>query len=107
MEAPASDNVTPPSSPGVDRAMLALAEAILPGTSVIPAADDGTVREVTELIHRLSPRLGTAWTAAHRALDAAARLRTGRPFHALPVSRQQALLCRWETDPLLRAPLSV
>src|SRR5690242_15907320 len=87
--------------------MLALAEAILPGTSVIPAADDGTVREVAALIHRLSPRLGKAWTAAHRALDAAARLRTGRPFHALPVSRQQVLLRRWETDPLLRVPLSV
>lgn len=87
--------------------MLALAEAILPGTSVIPAADDGTVREVVALIHRLSPRLAKAWSAAHRALDAAARLRTGRPFHALPVARQQALLRRWETDPLLRAPLSV
>jgi choline dehydrogenase-like flavoprotein len=87
--------------------MLALAEAILPGTSVIPAADDGTVREVAALIHRLSPRLGKAWTAAHRALDAAARVRTGRPFHALPVSRQQVLLRRWETDPLLRVPLSV
>ncbi len=102
-----SDNVTPRTSAGVDRAMLALAEAILPGTAVIPAADDGTVREVVALIQRLSPRLGAAWTAAHRALDAAARLRTGRPFHALPVSRQQALLRRWERDPLLRAPLSV
>ena len=67
--------------PGAQRAMVALAEAIIPGTSTIPGADDTTVREVTELITRVSPKLATAWTAAHRALDAAARLRTGRAFH--------------------------
>ncbi len=87
--------------------MLALAEAIIPGTSAIPAADDTTVREVTALVARLSPRLATAWTAAHRALDAAARLRTGRAFHALPAARQQALLLQWEHDPLFKTPLSL
>ncbi len=87
--------------------MLALAEAILPGTSVIPAADESTVREASALIARLSPRLGKAWVATHRALDAAARLRTGRPFHALSAARQDALLARWERDPLLKGPLSV
>jgi choline dehydrogenase-like flavoprotein len=87
--------------------MLALAEAIIPGTSTIPAADDTTVREVMELIGRASPKLAKAWTAAHRALDAGARLRTGRPFHALSAARQQALLRRWERDPLFRAPLSI
>ena len=87
--------------------MLALAEAIIPGTSTIPGADDTTVREVAALVARLSPRLATAWTAAHRALDAAARLRTGRPFHALSAARQEALLTRWERDPLLKIPLSV
>jgi len=87
--------------------MLALAEAIIPGTSSIPAADDTTVREVAAIVTRLSPRLGKAWTAAHRALDAAARLRTGRPFHALSTARQQALLHQWERDPVFRSPLSV
>ena len=87
--------------------MVALAEAILPGTSTLPAADDTTVREVLELIQRVSPRLGTAWSAAHRALDAAARLRTGRPFHALSSDRQQSLLVQWERDPLLKIPLTV
>ena len=87
--------------------MLALAEAIIPGTSSIPAADDTTVREVMALVSRISPRLATAWTAAHRALDAGARLRTSRPFHALSSARQQALLRRWERDPLFKAPLSI
>ncbi|HET9156173.1 MAG TPA: GMC family oxidoreductase N-terminal domain-containing protein, partial [Myxococcaceae bacterium] len=87
--------------------MLALAEAIIPGTSTIPAADDTTVREVMELIGRASPKLAKAWTAAHRALDAGARLRTGRPFHALSAARQQALLRKWERDPIFRAPLSI
>ena len=91
----------------MDRAILALAEAIIPGSSTIPGADDTTVREVAGLVARLSPRLATAWTAAHRALDAAARLRTGRPFHALSAARQEALLTRWERDPLLKIPLSL
>ncbi|MGZ6098921.1 MAG: GMC family oxidoreductase N-terminal domain-containing protein [Myxococcaceae bacterium] len=92
---------------GAHRAMVALAEAIIPGTSTIPGADDTTVREVTDLISRVSPKLATAWTAAHRALDAAARLRTGRPFHALSAARQQSLLVQWERDPLLKIPLTV
>ncbi len=87
--------------------MVALAEAIIPGTSTIPGADDTTVREVAELITRVSPKLATAWTAAHRALDAAARLRTGRAFHALSAARQQSLLVQWERDPLLKIPLTV
>jgi choline dehydrogenase-like flavoprotein len=109
--APVDASLTPdvaPSSPyGVDRAMLALAEAIIPGTSSIPAADDTTVREVVDLIGRASPKLAKVWTAAHRALDAGARLRTGRPFHALSAARQQALLRKWERDPLFRTPLSI
>ena len=102
-----SPDTAPTSSSGVDRAMLALAEAIIPGTSTIPAADDTTVREVAALVARLSPRLSTAWTAAHRALDAGARLRTGRPFHALSAACQQALLLRWQRDPLFKTPLSL
>ena len=97
---------TRPAS-AVDRGALALAEALIPGTSTIPAADETTVREVTALVARLSPRLATAWSTAQRALDAAARLRTGRPFHMLSAARQDALLSQWERDPLLRIPLSL
>jgi choline dehydrogenase-like flavoprotein len=95
-----------PADP-VDRGALALAEALLPGTSTIPAADETTVREVTALVARLSPRLATAWSAAHRTLAAAARLRTGSPFHTLSAARQDALLAQWEHDPLLRMPLAL
>jgi len=107
VDASLTPDIAPPTSSGVDRAMLALAEAIIPGTSSIPGADDNTVREVAALVDRISPRLGKVWTAAHRALDAGARLRTGRPFHALSVARQQALLRRWERDPVFRTPLSL
>lgn len=92
---------------GVNRAMVALAEAIIPGTSSIPGADDTTVREVSALLARLSPKLAAPWKGAHRALDAAARLRTGRPFHALSAERQQSLLMQWERDPLLKIPLNL
>lgn len=107
VDASLTHDIAPPSSSGVDRAMLALAEAIIPGTINIPGADDNTVREVAALVDRISPRLGKVWTAAHRALDAGARLRTGRRFHALSVARQQALLRRWERDPVFRTPLSL
>ncbi|HTS83188.1 MAG TPA: GMC family oxidoreductase [Myxococcaceae bacterium] len=102
-----ADTAGSPNVEGVHRAMLALAEAILPGASTIPAADDTTVREVAALVARFSPKLSRAWGAAHRALDAAARLRTGRPFHALSAARQDALLARWERDPVFRGPLSI
>ncbi len=87
--------------------MVALAEAIIPGTSSIPGADDTTVREVSAVLARLSPKLAAPWNGAHRALDAAARLRTGRPFHALSAERQQSLLVQWERDPLLKIPLNL
>ena len=66
------------------------------------------MREVAAVVARLSPRLSKASrTAAHRALDAAARLRTGRPFHVLSTARQQTLLHQWERDPIFRGPLSI
>jgi choline dehydrogenase-like flavoprotein len=87
--------------------MLALAEAIIPGTASIPGADDTTVREVAALVARVSPKLARVWTAAHQALDAGARLRTGRRFHTLSAARQQELLRTWESDPVFRTPLSL
>lgn len=96
-----------PGPVAIHGAVLALAEAIIPGTAAIPGADETTVREVAALITRLSPKLARAWTAAHRALDAAARLRTGRSFQALSAARQDALLQQWERDPLFKTPLSL
>jgi choline dehydrogenase-like flavoprotein len=97
----------PPSSDATARAALALAEAIIPGTALIPGADEATVREAAELLAQLSPRLSRALAAAQRALDAAARLRTGRTFQSLSTGQQERLLTLWQRDPVLRLPLSV
>ncbi len=104
----ASLNLGAPSSPPLDathRAAVALAEAIIPGTSLIPPADERTAHAAAQVMTQVSPRVGMAWSAALRTLDAAARLRTGRPFHALSATAQDELLARWERDPLLKTPL--
>jgi choline dehydrogenase-like flavoprotein len=103
----AAQGAAPSFPDAATRAALALAEAIIPGTALIPGADEGTVREAAALLAQLSPRLGKAWWAAQRALDAAARLRTGRPFQALSAAHQERLLALWEQDPVLRLPLSL
>ncbi len=95
----------PPPLDAAHRAAVALAEAIIPGSSNVPPADERTARAAAELMSSVSPRVGTAWSAAVRTLDAAARLRTGRPFHALSTAAQDELLGRWERDPLLKTPL--
>jgi choline dehydrogenase-like flavoprotein len=100
----------PNAGPPLDaahRSALALAEAILPGTSTIPAADEATVLKAAQLVAELSPKAFRVWSAAQRTLDNAARLRTGRPFHALSGAGQDALLRKWEQDPLLKLPLAL
>ncbi len=103
----ASNAASPAALDGAQRAAIALAEAIIPGASNVPPADERTARAAAELMSQLSPRIGKAWSAAQRTLDAAARLRTGRPFHALSASAQDDLLARWERDPLLKVPLTL
>jgi GMC oxidoreductase/Gluconate 2-dehydrogenase subunit 3 len=104
MDSPAS---VPPPTLAATRAALALAEAIIPGTALIPGADEATVREAAELLAQVSPKLSRAWWGAQRALDAAARLRTGRAFQSLSAAEQEELLKLWEQDPVLRLPLSL
>lgn len=94
-------------SRGVDRASLALAEAILPGSAEIPAADEQTVEAVESVVRELHPQLVHAWRLAHRALDAAAIARTGRRFHNNSAAAQDALLRRWERDAVLGRPLGL
>jgi choline dehydrogenase-like flavoprotein len=89
------------------RAALALAEAIVPGGPTIPAADEATVRRVEDVVRAFHPSLTRAWRIAQTSLSAAAVLETGRPFHALPAERQDALIRRWERDPILRKPLGL
>ncbi len=94
-------------SPADLRAALALVEAMIPGSATIPAADETAVHLANTLVREFAPQLGKPWAMLHRTLDEAARLRTGKPFHALPVARQQQLLDAWQQDPVLRLPLTV
>ncbi|HUB06052.1 MAG TPA: GMC family oxidoreductase [Myxococcales bacterium] len=89
------------------RSALALAEAIVPGSSWIPAADEATVARAEEVVRHFDERLGSAWRLAQATLSAAAIRQTGRPFHALSVTAQDRLIRRWEDDPVLRVPLGL
>jgi choline dehydrogenase-like flavoprotein len=89
------------------RSALALAEAIVPGSSRIPAADETTVARVQEVLTAFDPRLGKAWGLAQSLVSAAALAYTGRPFHALSASAQDDLIRRWERSPLMRKPLGL
>ncbi len=94
--------------PGIAyRSALALAEAIIPGSARVPAADEGTVARANEVVAAFHPGLSGAWRAAQTTLSAAAVVQTGRPFYALSADRQEALLRRWEKDAILKTPLGL
>lgn len=92
---------------GPRRSELAFAEAILPGSSRIPPADEATLAEVDRLLEHVDRRAPAIFARAQQALDAAAVVSTGRPFHRLGRAEQQRLLERWEQDRLLRGPLAL
>jgi choline dehydrogenase-like flavoprotein len=89
------------------RAALALAEAIVPGSATIPAADETTVALADEAVGSFHPNLKKAWRIAQATLDAAAIAQKGRAFHVLSAEAQEALIRRWEQDPVLRMPLNL
>jgi choline dehydrogenase-like flavoprotein len=89
------------------RAALALAEAMIPGSQTVPAADERTVARAQEVVRDLHPSLVGAWGAAQQVIGAAALASTGRPFHALSGAKQQELLERWQSDPILKSPLAL
>lgn len=89
------------------RAALALAEAIIPGSSAIAAADERSQAMAEHLVRSIHPALAVPWRAAHELLDAAAVARTGRRFHKLNATAQDELLRRWEHDRALRTPLAL
>jgi choline dehydrogenase-like flavoprotein len=103
----ASASAEPSLTPSQQKAGLALAEAIIPGSSSIPGADEATIRLAEEMMRELPGPIFKAWGLAQQALDAAAIARTARPFHALSSERQQALLLDWQGDVVLRAPLAL
>jgi choline dehydrogenase-like flavoprotein len=89
------------------RAGLALAEAIIPGSTSVPAADEMTFERACEVVGELHPSLLHGWRLAIRAVDAAAVAYAGRPFHMLGARKQEELVARWQTDPVLKTPLGV
>jgi len=89
------------------RAALALAEALIPGSSRLPAADEVTVRRAEELVGSLHPALLRVWNAAQGALDAAAYARRGQRFQTLGALAQDTLLRQFEQDPVLGKPLAL
>ena len=89
------------------RSALALAEAIIPGSPTVPGADEATVARAQDVVRDLHPALVGAWGAAQQMFDAAAVARTGRPFHSLSAPKQQELLARWWSDPVLKSPLAL
>jgi choline dehydrogenase-like flavoprotein len=93
--------------PDPRRAALAIAEAIIPGSGSVPAADEASLDGAEALVAEFHPTLLKAWRAAHQALDASTLALRGRPFHALSAAAQEEMLHRWERDPILRAPLGV
>ncbi len=93
-------------SPDQRRAAIAFAEAIIPGTDRIRAADERTVARTEQVVEHMSPLVARVWRTGMAALDRAAVLRTGRRFANLSEPEQQRLLARWEKDPILRTPLN-
>lgn len=92
-------------SPSQFRSALALAEAILPGGATIPPADERTVLRAEDIVRVFHPAAMMPLGAVVRLLDGAAFLSTGRSFHELDTSRQQALLRSWDKNPVMRAPV--
>jgi choline dehydrogenase-like flavoprotein len=88
------------------RAGLALAEAIIPGSLKIPAADEATYERSMAVMSDFHPGIVRAFNVGVRVLDAAALAYTGRRFHDLDAPKQEELLLRWQTDPVLKTPLA-
>jgi choline dehydrogenase-like flavoprotein len=97
----------PASSGARSPSVVALAEAIIPGSQRTPAADERTVAAADELVRALHPSLVPLWRFAHELLDKAAIGRTGRPFHKLPAVQQEQLIRVWEGDAALGPPLGL
>jgi len=87
------------------RALLAFAEAIIPGSAATRGADERTVARAQSLLNSISPHAEAPFLAAATLLDQVARLQTRKPFHALDIVEQEALLEGWEKSSTLRAPL--
>ncbi len=83
------------------RVAAAIAQAMIPGSAIGPAADEQTVLHTERFISRTLPESLGAFRAAHRALSQAARAYTGRRFEELSADEADALIQRWAVHPIL------
>ncbi len=107
--APSPEVETSPAlaaSPGYLRSALAVAETLIPGSRDTHFADEATLARAEGVVRDFDARALPLWRLAMRALDYAAVARKGRPLHALSRDEQDAVLRGWESDPLMRAPLT-
>jgi choline dehydrogenase-like flavoprotein len=88
------------------RAGLALAEAIIPGSSRVLPADEATFERAIQVLRDFHPVTAKSFGVGVRALDAAAIAYTGKRFRELQAHKQEELIRRWEGDPGLKTLLA-
>ena len=98
---------TEPISPRDRQAVLAFAEAILPGSERIYAADESTVDRAFELLEELPGPASLGFAKAVRTLDGAAAAWKGKAFSQLSRAQQEDLLRRWPDNPVMAGPLAL
>jgi choline dehydrogenase-like flavoprotein len=89
----------------VARSALALSEAIMPSSRHTPGADEISISRLTQILSDLPAPAARGIGAAFVALDEIARVTTGKPFRQLSRPAQDALLARWEKNPIVRPAL--
>ncbi|HEY3452412.1 MAG TPA: GMC family oxidoreductase [Myxococcales bacterium] len=89
------------------RVAAALAQALIPGTARIPAADAQDVERAEEVIREFSPVLVKPWALLQRGMDLLSLPRTGKRFRDLSPADRETVLKGWQSGQAMRAPLSV
>ncbi len=88
------------------QAAMALAEALIPGGHLVRRADEASLEKSLALLDHLYPKLSKVWGKSALFLDHLPLVRTGKRFRDLDHAGQQAMLRRWENDPVLRGPMT-
>ena len=100
-----SASVARPYGPNEWAAVLALAEAIIPGGEHVRRVDETSVLHTLDLLEHVFPHLSKVWGKSALFFDHLAILGTGKRFRDLDHARQETMLARWEASPTLRGPL--
>lgn len=89
------------------QALLALAEATIPGGGRVERADEASLAMTEDLLGHVAPHVAKLLGKVAQAFDRLAILRVGRRFRELDADAQEAMLVAWQRDPVLRAPLQI